>query len=63
MPFFQREPFTRAEAIYAWSGVNQPGFIQVTVQGEAPKISFGFQLRQGGLFTAHETKVEIGVST
>lgn len=46
MPFFQREPFTRAEATYVWSGINQPGFIQVTVQGEAPKFSFGFQLRQ-----------------
>jgi hypothetical protein len=46
MPFLQREPFTSAEAIYVWAGVNQPGFIQVTVQGEAPKISFGFQLKQ-----------------
>lgn len=46
MPFIQREPFTRAEAIYVWAGVKQPGFFQVTVQGDAPKVSFGFQLKQ-----------------
>lgn len=46
MPFFQREPFAHAEATYVWSGVNQPGFFQVTVQGDAPKVSFGFQLKQ-----------------
>ena len=46
MPFFQREPFNQAEAIYVWAGVDQPGFFQVTVQGDAPKISFGFQLKQ-----------------
>ena len=46
MPFFEREPFTHAEATYAWAGINQPGFFQVTVQGDAPKVSSGFQLKQ-----------------
>jgi hypothetical protein len=46
MPFFEREPFTHAEATYVWAGANQPGFFQVTVQGDAPKVSFGFQLKQ-----------------
>ena len=46
MPFFQREPFTSAEAFYVWAGVQEPGFIQVAVQGDAPKFSSGFQLKQ-----------------
>jgi hypothetical protein len=51
MPFLQREPFTHAEATYVWAGVDQPGFVQVIVQGDAPKISFGFRLRQDVNFT------------
>jgi hypothetical protein len=46
MPFFEREPFTHAEATYVWAGTNQPGFFQVTVRGDAPKFSSGFQLKQ-----------------
>ena len=50
MPFFQREPFSHAEATYVWAGPHQPGFFQVTVRGAAPKISFGFQLKQDTTF-------------
>ena len=46
MPIFQRQPFTHAEAIYVWAGAGQPGFFQITVQGDAPKVSFGFKLKQ-----------------
>jgi hypothetical protein len=47
---FMREPFTHAEAIYARCGAHESGFFQVTVQGEAPKFGFGFQLRQDANF-------------
>jgi hypothetical protein len=46
MPFFESEPFDTAEAEYVWAGHGQPGFFRVTARGNAPKFSFGFQLRR-----------------
>jgi hypothetical protein len=44
MPFFGREPFDRAEAVYVWTGLGTPGFYRITVHGHARKFSSGFKL-------------------
>jgi hypothetical protein len=58
--FFQRQPFNDAEATYVWSGANQPGFFQVTVKGEAPRISSGFELKQDITFAGGLTVEVMG---
>lgn len=60
MPFFERQPFNDAEATYVWSGANQPGFLRVTVHGDAPRISFGFELKQDSTFVGGLTVEVMG---
>jgi len=39
MGFYGPEPLETAEAQYVWTGVGQPGFFSVTVQGNAPNFT------------------------
>jgi hypothetical protein len=43
-----------------WAGANQPGFIQVTVHGDAPKVSFGFKLKKDTNFAGGLTVEVMG---
>jgi hypothetical protein len=44
MGFYGPEPFDTAQAVYVWTGLGQPGFFSVTVEGNAPNFSYGFKL-------------------
>lgn len=44
MGFYGLEPFETAEATYVWAGLRTPGFLVVSVQGQAPNFTTGLQL-------------------
>lgn len=50
MGFYGSEPFNTAKAYYVWTGLGEPGFFSVVVQGDAPNYTSGIQLVREGDF-------------
>lgn len=46
MGFYQKEPVeeNKIEVTYLWTGLGVPGVFNVSVQGDAPNYSYGFDL-------------------
>ncbi len=44
MGFYGPEPFDKAKAVYVWTGLGQPGFLSVTVDGHVRNFTSGIKL-------------------